>query len=178
MQSKEAPEVERLARDCLGAFIAAGSLDLSLDRLAEAVGTSKRMLIHYFGNRDSLEEKVVELLENRLRQQFSPDRFPADASFAAVVQTLWQQSTAPASRPVLLLIMDVSRRAWSGSTRAGAFYAEQQRLWVEMLCPFLLDKAAVEQFLQLFQGAIMAYLITGDAGQGSRALARFTNAEA
>ena len=72
------------------------------------------------------------------------------------------------------MIMDVSRRAWSGSERARAFYAEQQRLWVEMLKRFLADEAAVEEFLQLFQGAILAYLITGDREAGKRALARFT----
>jgi AcrR family transcriptional regulator len=177
MKNKEAQEIDRLAGGCLAAFIAAGSLDLSLDRLAEAVKTSKRMLIHYFGNRENLEERAVELLENRLRQQFSPERFPAGTPFAAVVHSLWEQSTVPASRQVLLLIMDVSRRAWSGSARARIFYAEQQRLWVEMLSPFLPNNAAVEQFLQLFQGAIMAYLITGDVGQGSRALDRFIETE-
>ena len=178
MKRKDSAELDRLTEVCLQAFIAAGSLDLSLDRLADAVGTSKRMLIHYFHSRENLEEMVIELLEDRLRQQFGPDRFPADTPFTEVAGALWERSTDPASRPVLRLIMDVSRRAWSGSTRAKTFYAEQQRLWVEMLRPFLADEAAVEQFLQLFQGALMAFLITGDAGQGSRALARFTNAEA
>jgi hypothetical protein len=68
--------------------------------------------------------------------------------------------------------MDVSRRAWSGTDRAAAFYREQQRLWVEMLQKFLPDTAAVEEFLQLFQGAILAYLVTGDHEQGRRALLR------
>jgi hypothetical protein len=69
--------------------------------------------------------------------------------------------------------MDVSRRAWSGSERARAFYAEQQRLWEEMLRRFLPEAAAVEEFLQLFQGAILAYLISGDCEPGKRALGRF-----
>jgi mannose-6-phosphate isomerase-like protein (cupin superfamily) len=33
---------------------------------------------------------------------------------------------------VLLLVMDLSKRAWSGSKRARLFYAEQQRLWIEL----------------------------------------------
>jgi hypothetical protein len=69
-------------------------------------------------------------------------------------------------------VMDLSRRAWSGSERAKAFYAEQQCLWVQQLRAFLPDQAAVEEVLQLFQGAILAYLITGDPASGKRALLR------
>jgi AcrR family transcriptional regulator len=178
MQRRDSAELDRLAENCLQAFIAAGALDVSLDRLAEAVGTSKRMLIHYFGSRENLEERAIALLETRLRQQFNPDRFPVGVGFATVAAALWEQATAAASRPVLLLIMDVSRRAWNGSARAQAFYAEQQRLWVDLLSRFLADRAAVEAFLQTFQGAILAYLITGDAGPGTRALARISDGEA
>jgi AcrR family transcriptional regulator len=170
----ETQNLDRLVESCLGAFIAAGSLDVSLDRLAAQVGTSKRMLIHYFGSREALEEKAIVLLEDRLRGRFSPERFPAGIAFDAVVSALWEQSTTPASKGVLLLIMDVSRRAWSGSERARAFYAEQQRLWEEMLQRFLPEAAAVEEFLQLFQGAILSYLISGDREPGKRALGRFT----
>jgi hypothetical protein len=37
---------------------------------------------------------------------------------------------------------------------------------------FLPDRARVEELLQLFQGAVLAYLITGDREPGRRALAR------
>jgi AcrR family transcriptional regulator len=166
-------ELEALAEKCLAAFIASGSLDLSLDRLAAAVGSSKRMLIHYFGSREALEMKAIALLEDRLRGQFQPGRFPDGAPLQVVLDALWDQSTSPASRGVLLVIMDTARRAWSGSDRGRAFYAEQQRLWVELLQRYLPDPAAVEELLQLFQGAILAYLVTGDTEPGRRALSRF-----
>src|SRR5437016_5279668 len=85
---------------------------------------------------------------------------------------VWNQATAPESRSVLLLVMDLSRRAWKGSKRAKAFYEEQQRLWVELLVKFLPDQAAVEEVLQLFQGALLTYLITGDRDSGRRVLLR------
>jgi hypothetical protein len=68
--------------------------------------------------------------------------------------------------------MDLSRRAWNGSARAKAFYAEQRRLWVQLLMKFLPDPLAVEEVLQLFQGAVLAYLITGDPEPGRRSLTR------
>ena len=174
MFRKAKQDLDRLIESCLTAFIAAGTLDLSLDQLAKEAGISKRMLIHYFGNRDNVEEQALALLEDRLRSNFRPDRFPSGASVEAIVTALWEQSTAPQSRGVLLLIMDMSRRAWSGSQRAKAFYGEQQRLWVDLLMQFLPDAPAVEEVLQLFQGAILVYLVTGDREQGKRSLARMT----
>jgi AcrR family transcriptional regulator len=172
MHRKENQDLDRLVESCLAAFIAAGTLDLSLDRLSSKVGTSKRMLIHYFGSRENLEERAFALLEDRLRDRFRAERFPPGVSLETVVTMLWDQSTAPQSRGVLLLIMDVSRRGWSGSDKARAFYREQQRLWVDLLLKFLPDAHAVEELLQLFQGAILAYLVTGDRELGKRALAR------
>jgi AcrR family transcriptional regulator len=173
MQREKSVARKELLPLCLAAFVQAGTIDLSLDQLAERARTSKRMLIHYFGGREALEEDAMTLLEERLRAQFAPESFPAGVSVAAVVSALWERTTAPAARGVLLLVMDLSRRAWSGSPRAKAFYAEQQRLWVELLMHYLPDRRAVEELLQLFQGAVLAYLITGDPEPGRRSLARF-----
>jgi AcrR family transcriptional regulator len=173
MQSKRKPDQENLLERCLAAFVKAGTIDLSLDQLASRVGISKRMLVHYFGGRENIEEGAMALLEERLRAQFSPESFPAGASAKAVLMALWEQTTAPQARGVLLVVMDVSRRAWKGSARAKAFYAEQQRLWVRLLMKFLPDESEVEQVLQLFQGAVLAYLISGDPEPGRRSLARY-----
>ena len=48
-------------------------------------------------------------LEERLRAQFAPERFPPGVSLAKVIAALWEQTTAPASSGVLRLIMDLSR---------------------------------------------------------------------
>lgn len=163
---------EELVERCLATFIKAGTIELSLDQLAAGVGTSKRMLVHYFGGRESLEESAMALLEERLRAQFAPESFPAGVSLASVLMALWERTTAPQAKKFLLLIMDLSRRAWNGSARARAFYEEQQRQWVQLLMKFLPDQRAVEDVLQLFQGAVLAYLITSDPEPGRRSLAR------
>ncbi len=163
---------------CLAAFIRAGSLDLSLDGLAKVVGTSKRMLIHYFGGRDAIEEKALSLLEDRLRARFRASVFPAGTTLRSVVAALWEQTTSAENRGVLLLVTDLTRRSWSGSARAKHFFEEQQRAWNELLLEFLPDPDAVEALLQLFQGAVLIYLATGDREKGKRALERFTAIEA
>jgi len=157
---------------CLEAFIAAGTLDLSLDQLAAKVGVSKRMLIHYFGTREGLEIRATELLEERLRASFVPAAFPAGTSARTVVNAIWARSTAPASRGIMQLIMDLSRRGWSGSERARTFYVEQQNMWLDLLNRFIPKAADAEELLLLFQGAVLFYLVTGDHKQGSRTLNR------
>ena len=169
-------EFDEVIGRCLAAFIQAGTLELSLDQIAVQVGISKRMLIHYFGGREAVEERAMSSLEDHLRAQFAPDQFAFGVSFAAVVAALWERTTAPESRGVLLLVMDLSRRAWSGSPKAQAFYAEQQRLWVELLLGFTEDRSKIEDVLQLFQGAVLAFLISGNAEPGRLALERVASA--
>ena len=166
------PGHEQLVDRCLAAFVASGTLDLSLDQLAGSAGISKRMLVHYFGGRESIEEQAVTRLEEKLRAQFAPESFPPGVSPRTVVKALWERTTAPGAQGVLRLVMDLSRRAWSGSARARAFYEEQRRLWVRLLMNYLPDEAAVEEVLQLFQGAVLTYLVTGDPDPGMRALMR------
>jgi len=46
-----------------------------------------------------------------------------------------------------------------------------------MLREFLPDPSAVETLLQLYQGAMLVYLVTGDRERGRRALERFIATE-
>lgn len=172
MPKSAATDLTALTESCLGAFVRSGTLDLSLDQLASVVGISKRMLVHYFGGREPIEERAMEFLENRLRAQFAPENFPSGVGFEQVVQALWNRTTHPDSRGVLLLVMDLSRRAWNGSARARSFYEEQQRLWSGLLLRYWPDKKVVDDVLQTFQGAVLAFLITGDPEPGRRSLCR------
>jgi AcrR family transcriptional regulator len=174
---KELRSREQLLESCLAAFVSAGSLDLSLDRLAKAVGSNKRMLVHYFGGRDNLEEMAMSLLEDRLRARFRSGVFPPGTSLSSALKSLWEEATSREARGVLLLTMDLTRRGWSGSERGRRFFEEQQHLWTGLLLEILPDPAAVEALLQLFQGAVLVYLVTGDTDRGWRALERAASAE-
>jgi AcrR family transcriptional regulator len=161
-----------LIERCLGAFVAAGSLELSMDRLAAAVKVSKRMLIHYFGNRETLELSALALLEERLRAQFASGSLPSAMSPRQVIQRLWEQTTAPESHGSLLLIMDIARRASKGSERARQFYAQQLQLWRLLLSQHLPSRPVVDAVLQSFQGAVFEYLVTGDRDAARSTLLR------
>ena len=63
MRRRKKPDLGVLLDRCLAAFVEAGTLNLSLDKLARKAGSSKRMLVHYFGGRENIEEQAITRLE-------------------------------------------------------------------------------------------------------------------
>src|SRR5579875_2418947 len=58
---------ERLLNAVVEVALVGGITDLSLRAIAEAAGTSHRMLIHHFGSREGLLVEVIRAVEERLR---------------------------------------------------------------------------------------------------------------
>src|SRR5215472_7804110 len=100
-QRKRRAGPDELLQQALGAFVEAGTIDVSLDQLARRVGSSKRMLVHYFGGRENIEQQAITRLEDRLRAQFVREAFPPGTTAQAVVGALWQRTTDAQSRGVL-----------------------------------------------------------------------------
>jgi AcrR family transcriptional regulator len=59
---------DALLERAIGHFAAHGIGDTSLRALAEAIGTSHRMLIYHFGSREGLLAAVVDMVEEGARQ--------------------------------------------------------------------------------------------------------------
>lgn len=91
-------------------FASAGIGDRSLREVAEAIGTSHRMLLHHFGSRDDLLLAVVEAVERR-QMGLLPDlpTEPAE-SFAA----MWADLRRPELRESERLFFECYARAAQG----------------------------------------------------------------
>ncbi|MGW5309637.1 TetR family transcriptional regulator [Nocardia thailandica] len=76
----------------LADFARHGLVDFTLRGLAGRIGTSARMLVHYFGTREQLLAAAFAEHRRRMRDQLAavPDRAPADTAAAA-----WSGMTAP-----------------------------------------------------------------------------------
>jgi len=87
------PESRRdlLLAACTDHVLAEGLIGLSLRPLAAAVGTSDRMLIYHFGNRDGLVAAIVDESTNRSVEYLGA--LPASRSVRAGVMRLWQAYT-------------------------------------------------------------------------------------
>jgi AcrR family transcriptional regulator len=107
------PDLERrraLLDALLEAFGTGGIGDRSLRDIAEAVGTSHRMLLHHFGSRDELLLTIVDEVESR-QMSTLPDAAtePADATAA-----MWADVRRPELRPFERLFFECYARGAQG----------------------------------------------------------------
>jgi AcrR family transcriptional regulator len=108
------PPDEQRRADLLGALVETYAADgiggRSLRDLAQALGTSHRMLLHYFGSRDELLLAIVEEVERRQAATLTslPDD-PADA-----ITATWADLRRPELRPFERLFFECYARAAQG----------------------------------------------------------------
>jgi AcrR family transcriptional regulator len=92
------------------AFASGGIGNRSLRAIADAVGTSHRMLLHHFGSRDELLLAIVEEVERRQTAMLSDlPEDPADA-----VAATWADLRRPELRPFERLFFECYARAAQG----------------------------------------------------------------
>ncbi|MFZ0835790.1 MAG: TetR/AcrR family transcriptional regulator [Mycobacterium sp.] len=107
------PDVERrreLLDALVDAFAQGGIGDRSLREVAEAVGTSHRMLLHHFSSRGEMLVAIVDEVERRQREvlrELPPE--PADG-FAA----MWADVRRPELRPFERLFFECYARGAQG----------------------------------------------------------------
>jgi AcrR family transcriptional regulator len=107
------PDVGR-RRELLDALVAefagAGIGDRSLRDVAEAVGTSHRMLLHHFGSRSELLLAIVEEVERR--QMAVLRELPAEP--AQAIEAMWADVRRPELRPFERLFFECYSRGAQG----------------------------------------------------------------
>src|SRR5947209_777779 len=85
--------------------------DLTLRQLAEAVGTSHRMLIHHFGSRDGLWAAIVAEMERRQLELFVLFEADPGASVGDTIGAWWQHLSDPWLWPNERLFFEIYAQA-------------------------------------------------------------------
>jgi AcrR family transcriptional regulator len=174
----------------IDAFAAGGIGGRSLRDLAEAVGTSHRMLIHHFGSRDELMIAIVQEVERR--QTLTLDRLPEDP--AAAFLAMWADLARPELRPFERLFFECYARGcqaeapfdrlvpdavhgWLSAVddrSGGAADAAIARLGLAVTRGLLLDLVATDDVAGVTAAAesFAALLSRGDAARRGSAAAR------
>lgn len=169
---------QALLEQCLAAAIAAGALDSSLNSIAQKIGTSGRMLVYHFGSKQELERQLIGLLETRLRAQlwsFQTVAFAKTDSLAEPLLAMWQHFTAPELYGLLQLTMALNQRAIQGDLETQRFLERETRQWLEALLQLTHDETAALSLFHLFQGAILDFLMTGNAQRGQQTIQAFAS---
>ncbi|MCA2240800.1 TetR/AcrR family transcriptional regulator [Mycobacterium sp. WUMAC-067] len=159
------PDTER-RRQLLDALVtefgAGGIGDRSLRAVADAVGTSHRMLLHHFGSREDMLVAIVEEVERRqmgLLAELPTD--PAE-SFAA----MWSDLRRPELRQFERLFFECYARAAQGEKPFAAMVPGAVDGWLEeaaTVAGAAFDPALARLGLAVIRGLLLDLVATDDA---------------
>lgn len=166
---------QRLLEATLDHFAREGIGDTSLRGIAEAVGTSHRMLIYHFGTREGLLAEVTREVEARQRAAMTAT-YDAGLPPLEAAATYWED-TVEATLRYGPLFFELAAHAMQGKDHAATFRDELIAAWlpsVVELCRAIgidEDQAEVHARLALAgaRGLLMDLLVTGDRAEVTRA---------
>ncbi len=147
-----------------------GMAAMSLRPLAEAVGSSPRVLLYLFGSKDGLVQALLG--RSRTEELALLAQVRAEGGGAAeVVERLWEWLAAPRHRDLLRLWAEGYARSlvepdgpWAG------FAAQGVRDWIEVLGEVLGPNGDPTAVLAMLRGALLDLLATGDVERTTAAV--------
>jgi AcrR family transcriptional regulator len=162
---------ERLLHDAIGYVAAHGFADLSLRRLAAAIGTSHRMLIYHFGSKEGLVEDVIRAVEQQQRARLAEVEIDPSLTPAEMARHMWQHLSDPALWPNERLFFEMYGHALQGrSPGASDFLHEVVESWLEPIAAIRraqgvapdVARAQARLDVATTRGLLLDLLATGD----------------
>jgi AcrR family transcriptional regulator len=105
---------DRLLDSVIEHFTTEGLADQSLRRIAEAIGSSHRMLLYHFGSKDGLLVEVVRAVEARTHLQLASFDANAGGQTDELIRTMWAYLADPALGDFERLFFALYGRALQG----------------------------------------------------------------
>jgi AcrR family transcriptional regulator len=166
---------ERLRHAAIEHFGRRGIGDTSLRGIAEALGTSHRMLIYHFGSREGLLAEVTRAVEARQREVMAAT-YDADLPPLEAAAKYWNE-TVEATLRYGPLFFELAAHAMQGKAHAASFGDELVAAWlpqVAELCRAIgLPDGQAETHARLALGAarglLLDLLVTGAREEVDRA---------
>jgi AcrR family transcriptional regulator len=167
---KATPKEKALAA-VVGVALADGIADKSLRAIAEAAGTSHRMLIHHFGSREGLLVAVIQEVEARQRAVLSELTTGSGEDPLAQSLRFWEHLRSPDLAPQERLFFEVYSQALQGRRWARPLLDGIVENWIGPLAARLEADAGVDAEtarviarlqVALGRGLLLDVLATGD----------------
>jgi len=178
--SRPSPRQDELLELAYGYVLAHGLADMSLRPLAQAIGSSPRVLLYLFGSKDGL---IRALLDRARRDELAAIEAlredPASADLAETARQVWWWLADPEHRHLLGLWVEAYGRSLAdpGGPWAG-FAAQTVQDWLELLasrqppelCRSSAGTAQRTAVLGALRGVMLDLLATGDAERTGEAV--------
>jgi AcrR family transcriptional regulator len=172
------PPDDRRRRELLDglidAFARGGVGGRSLREVADAVGTSHRMLLHYFGSRDELLLAIVEEVERRQSAVLADLPYDPSRAFAA----MWANLRRPELRPFERLFFECYIRAAQGEAPFTRLLPAAVDGWLAHVGRHMggnTDPVTMRLGLAVTRGLLLDLVATGDDESVDAAAARFAD---
>lgn len=148
----------------------------SLREMAEAVGSSHRMLLYHFGSREGLVAAVVGEVEAQQRSALvrAARTAPPDADVEDVVLRLWHQVASDELRPFVRLFFEAL-----ASTGVDGVERDLTTAWLDQseavgrLLGLPTDAVDLRLGVAVVRGLLVDVVATGDTGPATEALLRY-----
>jgi AcrR family transcriptional regulator len=147
-----------------------GVSDLSLRELAQAIGTSHRMLHYHFGSREGLLVAIVEANEAEQRATVADALDGADTTAIDVMRRVWNRLADPEMWPSERLFFELYGQALQGRPGTTALLDGIVTSWIEPGSDVLRRqglapadaRAASRLSVAVVRGLLLDLLATGD----------------
>jgi len=155
-----------------------GVANASLRPMADALGTSARMLLFYFGSKDGLLRAVMEELHARLRASFIEEvhREP-DEPLRPPLKRFWDWATTSENSAYLRLLYEAQVIAAQNPAEyrphLEGLSADWQALALSELSRTVRSPAMATLCVAVFDGLFLEFMATGDVGRLTGALDLF-----
>ncbi len=156
------PEESRrdaLLAACTDHVLAEGLIGLSLRPLAKAVGTSDRMLIYHFRNRDGLVAAIIDEATTRSVAHLQSMRAPR--TVRAGVTQLWQAYLEPPLHACNLIYVQAAASGYLGQEPYRSSVRDSNDRWEAAMRDWFLRCGAparrVDRITQLVESALLGF---------------------
>jgi len=138
-----------------------GLIGLSLRPLADALGTSDRMLLYHFGSKDDLVATILRTSNDRSISRIRA--MPASPGIRQAVLDLWQVTTSSAIVACSRLYVEVAALGLFGTEPYAAVVCDLNAEWMGALSAHLVasgvDQAGAERVASLVDATIMGLIL-------------------
>jgi AcrR family transcriptional regulator len=177
---------QRLLAAVVSVALTEGISDKSLRAIAQAAGTSHRMLIHHFGSREGLLVDVIREVEERQRTvlaEMVADPGDPGEEPAAREMRMWQHLRSPELAPQERLFFEVYGQALQGRAWARPLLDGIVENWLGPVAGMLeaagIDhetaRAAARLWVAVGRGLLLDVLATGDNDEVDAAMRFFAD---
>ncbi len=168
---------ETLTDELVGYLLEHGLSDISLRPLADALGTSARLLIYHFESKEGLLTEVLDSMQSRLRQSFASLVERRAGRSERPLKMFWDWAIADENYPYFKLLYELQILAVQNPAVYGPYLQRNASNWSELIGTALPEAERTPAMVTLlgavFDGLFLELMSTGDRKRTTQAVQQF-----